>query len=89
MDLLVFDWLSELFDIEKLFGYLKKNKTTRVGIRYNGPLSEKYKEKLQTIADEILDAESPREYKPPLIHFDGQNRKDELFDLCEKHFDNF
>uniref|UniRef100_A0AC34EZJ0 Uncharacterized protein n=1 Tax=Panagrolaimus sp. ES5 TaxID=591445 RepID=A0AC34EZJ0_9BILA len=60
----------------------EKNTTTNVAIKFAGTLSEEYKEKLQAITDEILEDESPREYKPPYIHFDGQLRQNELMKLC-------
>uniref|UniRef100_A0AC34FB38 Uncharacterized protein n=1 Tax=Panagrolaimus sp. ES5 TaxID=591445 RepID=A0AC34FB38_9BILA len=82
----VLDKLSESFDIETFFEYLKKNNKTCVVLIFNNPLSEEYKQKLQAIIDKILDAELPRSYKPPYIDFEGQLRGDELYELCKKYF---
>uniref|UniRef100_A0AC34FI86 Uncharacterized protein n=1 Tax=Panagrolaimus sp. ES5 TaxID=591445 RepID=A0AC34FI86_9BILA len=74
-----YNGLSESFDIDTFFQYLKDNRRTEVSLWYKRPLSDEYKEKLQAITDEILDAELPRPYKTPLIQFDGQTRALELF----------
>uniref|UniRef100_A0A914YF60 Uncharacterized protein n=1 Tax=Panagrolaimus superbus TaxID=310955 RepID=A0A914YF60_9BILA len=79
--------LSESFDIEMYFSYLKNNKKTTSVVTYNGELSEEYKNKLQAITDEILDAELPKKhYLSPLINFNGQFRQTELTELCNKNF---
>uniref|UniRef100_A0A914Q191 DUF72 domain-containing protein n=1 Tax=Panagrolaimus davidi TaxID=227884 RepID=A0A914Q191_9BILA len=64
--------ISQSFDIDKFFQYLKQNKFTRVWLEFNDQISEEYKEKLETIIDEILDAELPRSFLPPYINFGGQ-----------------
>uniref|UniRef100_A0AC34GT98 Uncharacterized protein n=1 Tax=Panagrolaimus sp. ES5 TaxID=591445 RepID=A0AC34GT98_9BILA len=76
--------LSESFDIDLFLPYLMENKRTNVFIRYNDPLSDDYKEKLQIIVDEIVDADAPRQYLTPLILFNGQTRVRELYKLWFK-----
>uniref|UniRef100_A0AC34G5H4 Uncharacterized protein n=1 Tax=Panagrolaimus sp. ES5 TaxID=591445 RepID=A0AC34G5H4_9BILA len=77
--------VSESFDIDTFFNYLKQNNKTKVALGFPAPLSVEYKEKLQAIIDEVLDAESPRTYLPPFINFDGQLREMALFQLYKKH----
>uniref|UniRef100_A0AC34G3Q4 Uncharacterized protein n=1 Tax=Panagrolaimus sp. ES5 TaxID=591445 RepID=A0AC34G3Q4_9BILA len=86
LELVVFPALSQSFDIDLFFSYIKKNDTTSFALGFVGDLSVEYKEKLQAITDEILNAELPRAYKPPYITFDGQLRQNQLRDLYVKYF---
>uniref|UniRef100_A0AC34GMZ6 Uncharacterized protein n=1 Tax=Panagrolaimus sp. ES5 TaxID=591445 RepID=A0AC34GMZ6_9BILA len=70
--------ISESFDMDTFFKHLKQNTQTMVGLKFSGPLSDGYKEKLQAFVDETLEAEIPRAYLPPLIVFNGQLRRAEL-----------
>uniref|UniRef100_A0A914R0X3 Uncharacterized protein n=1 Tax=Panagrolaimus davidi TaxID=227884 RepID=A0A914R0X3_9BILA len=66
--------IFESFDIVKLFEHLKKNRTTCASLSFSGQISDQYKENLERIVNEILDAESPRAYIPPFIDFAEQVR---------------
>uniref|UniRef100_A0A914XUK8 Uncharacterized protein n=1 Tax=Panagrolaimus superbus TaxID=310955 RepID=A0A914XUK8_9BILA len=78
--------IFESFDIEKFFGYLKKNIRTNVVIGFNAPFSEEYKKRLQAVVDEIIDAGSSRTYRTPCIMFDEQLRQKELIAAFKKSF---
>uniref|UniRef100_A0AC34G2H9 Uncharacterized protein n=1 Tax=Panagrolaimus sp. ES5 TaxID=591445 RepID=A0AC34G2H9_9BILA len=77
--------ISDSFDIDLFFKYLKQNTKTTIGLKFNGLLSFQYTEKLQAFTDEILEAEMPRAYLPPGICFEGQLRQNELRKLWEKY----
>uniref|UniRef100_A0AC35G0L9 Uncharacterized protein n=1 Tax=Panagrolaimus sp. PS1159 TaxID=55785 RepID=A0AC35G0L9_9BILA len=81
-----FQELNDTFDIEKFFAYLKNVNQTRMNLKFFNSISEEYREKLQDIADEILDGNPFRLYVPPFIVFVEQLRQNELYDKCEKYF---
>uniref|UniRef100_A0A914QGS3 Uncharacterized protein n=1 Tax=Panagrolaimus davidi TaxID=227884 RepID=A0A914QGS3_9BILA len=60
--------VSENFDIETFYHlFLKKNKTMYVYLKLNDNISEKYKQKLETIMNQILELKS-NEFWPPIIY---------------------
>uniref|UniRef100_A0A914PG37 Uncharacterized protein n=1 Tax=Panagrolaimus davidi TaxID=227884 RepID=A0A914PG37_9BILA len=60
--------LSEDFDIETFYNYMKKNKTTKFWFHFQNQISEAYKNRIETIVDEII-ATKEFIYKPPMIYF--------------------
>uniref|UniRef100_A0A914Y263 Uncharacterized protein n=1 Tax=Panagrolaimus superbus TaxID=310955 RepID=A0A914Y263_9BILA len=66
--------IREDFDIDIFYSFMKKNKNTRVHLKFSDQISEEYKARLEAIVDEII-ATKNREYKPPLIDFRGLHRE--------------
>uniref|UniRef100_A0A914QEQ5 Uncharacterized protein n=1 Tax=Panagrolaimus davidi TaxID=227884 RepID=A0A914QEQ5_9BILA len=65
--------ISENFDIQTLFNFLKRNSSPKFHLKYqNNRLSNKYKNELEKIVDEILETKSLK-YDPPFISFPLQN----------------
>uniref|UniRef100_A0AC35FNN1 Uncharacterized protein n=1 Tax=Panagrolaimus sp. PS1159 TaxID=55785 RepID=A0AC35FNN1_9BILA len=62
--------LSEVYDIDAFYSYMKKNKHTKLSIDFNPQISDAFKNRLETIVDEILETEQFN-YKPPIIKFAG------------------
>uniref|UniRef100_A0A914Q2Y0 Uncharacterized protein n=1 Tax=Panagrolaimus davidi TaxID=227884 RepID=A0A914Q2Y0_9BILA len=62
--------LSEVFNIDVFCGYMKKNRHTRFYISFDPEISEAFKNRLETIVDEILETKQ-FDYKPPVIGFIG------------------
>uniref|UniRef100_A0A914QSW3 Uncharacterized protein n=1 Tax=Panagrolaimus davidi TaxID=227884 RepID=A0A914QSW3_9BILA len=60
--------VSEAFDIDEFCGYMKKNQHTKFYISFNPQPSDAYKNRLETIVDEILETKEFN-YKPPGINF--------------------
>uniref|UniRef100_A0A914PVB6 Uncharacterized protein n=1 Tax=Panagrolaimus davidi TaxID=227884 RepID=A0A914PVB6_9BILA len=65
--------IPEIFDIQSFYGHIKKNKKTKIELHFSDQISDEYKTRLQTIVDEILEAEN-RDYKVPWISFFGDTR---------------
>uniref|UniRef100_A0A914Q0F2 Uncharacterized protein n=1 Tax=Panagrolaimus davidi TaxID=227884 RepID=A0A914Q0F2_9BILA len=61
--------LSEVFDIDAFYSFMKKNQHTTFSISFN-QISEAFKNRLKTIIDEILETKE-FSYKPPVINFIG------------------
>uniref|UniRef100_A0A914QU16 Uncharacterized protein n=1 Tax=Panagrolaimus davidi TaxID=227884 RepID=A0A914QU16_9BILA len=78
--------ISGDFDIDTFFDYLKENKTTRMFLEFNHWTSSEYENKLQMIADEIIDDFNPETYKPPYIEFCGQISRTQLYNLYKKYY---
>uniref|UniRef100_A0A914QCW1 Uncharacterized protein n=1 Tax=Panagrolaimus davidi TaxID=227884 RepID=A0A914QCW1_9BILA len=62
--------ISEDFDLETFYNYMKKNKTTKFWFHFQNQISEAYKNRIETIVDEII-ATKKFYYKPPFFTFDG------------------
>uniref|UniRef100_A0A914QGA8 Uncharacterized protein n=1 Tax=Panagrolaimus davidi TaxID=227884 RepID=A0A914QGA8_9BILA len=76
--------LSEVFDIDAFYCYMKKNQQTKLHISFDEQISEGYMNRLETIVDEILETKqfnyklvaeilgtNQFDYKPPFIGFTG------------------
>uniref|UniRef100_A0A914Q0Y7 Uncharacterized protein n=1 Tax=Panagrolaimus davidi TaxID=227884 RepID=A0A914Q0Y7_9BILA len=61
---------SEVFDIDEFYDYLKKNQHTKISIGINPQISDAFKNRLETIIDEILETKQFN-YKPPFINIPG------------------
>uniref|UniRef100_A0A914PR26 Uncharacterized protein n=1 Tax=Panagrolaimus davidi TaxID=227884 RepID=A0A914PR26_9BILA len=62
--------LTETFDIQSFFGYLKENKHTCFQLLFDSSISQPFKICLEKIIDEIIETEE-HDYKPPYIYFFG------------------
>uniref|UniRef100_A0A914P8Z5 Uncharacterized protein n=1 Tax=Panagrolaimus davidi TaxID=227884 RepID=A0A914P8Z5_9BILA len=62
--------LSEVFDVDEFYDYMKKNKHTNFYISFDPQISDAFKNQLETIVDEILETKQFN-YKPPIIDFYG------------------
>uniref|UniRef100_A0A914R6G5 Uncharacterized protein n=1 Tax=Panagrolaimus davidi TaxID=227884 RepID=A0A914R6G5_9BILA len=62
--------LSEVFDIDAFYSYMKKNQHTMFLINFDPQISEAFKNRLETIVDEILETKA-FDYQPPVIKFPG------------------
>uniref|UniRef100_A0A914QKY4 Uncharacterized protein n=1 Tax=Panagrolaimus davidi TaxID=227884 RepID=A0A914QKY4_9BILA len=60
--------LSEVFDIDEFHGYMKKNFHTKFYLYFDEQISNAFKNRLETIVDEILETKEFN-YKPPIISF--------------------
>uniref|UniRef100_A0AC35FHT7 Uncharacterized protein n=1 Tax=Panagrolaimus sp. PS1159 TaxID=55785 RepID=A0AC35FHT7_9BILA len=68
-----FVWASipEVFDITKLYNYIKKNNTqTKFFLCFTDQLSDEYQNLLESIIDEIIETEK-HVYQPPFIGYAG------------------
>uniref|UniRef100_A0A914PH61 Uncharacterized protein n=1 Tax=Panagrolaimus davidi TaxID=227884 RepID=A0A914PH61_9BILA len=70
LDKFVIYEIPEIFDIKTFYGYIKKNKQTKIELDFSRQISDEYKTRLQKIVDEILETEN-RDYKVPRINFSG------------------
>uniref|UniRef100_A0A914R1I3 Uncharacterized protein n=1 Tax=Panagrolaimus davidi TaxID=227884 RepID=A0A914R1I3_9BILA len=61
---------SEVFNIDEFYGYMKKNFHTQFLLSYDEQISDAFKNRLETIIDEILETQQ-FSYKPPVIRFSG------------------
>uniref|UniRef100_A0A914QC17 Uncharacterized protein n=1 Tax=Panagrolaimus davidi TaxID=227884 RepID=A0A914QC17_9BILA len=66
----LFTGLPEVFDVDAIFAYLKKNKHMKFELHFADSISQTFKTRLEKIVDEIIETET-HDYKPPLISFDG------------------
>uniref|UniRef100_A0A914QV79 Uncharacterized protein n=1 Tax=Panagrolaimus davidi TaxID=227884 RepID=A0A914QV79_9BILA len=75
--------LSEAFDIDVFYGYMKKNTRTKFYLNFDEQISEGYMNRLETIIDEILETKQYN-YKPAVINFTGLDRHKHryLCDIC-------
>uniref|UniRef100_A0A914PD76 DUF3822 family protein n=1 Tax=Panagrolaimus davidi TaxID=227884 RepID=A0A914PD76_9BILA len=78
--------LSEVFDIEAFYSYMKKNQHTKFYISFFPQPSDAFKNRLETIIDEILETEQFN-YKPPQIRFSGLDfqKYEKLRRICNSH----
>uniref|UniRef100_A0A914RAX6 Uncharacterized protein n=1 Tax=Panagrolaimus davidi TaxID=227884 RepID=A0A914RAX6_9BILA len=60
--------LSEVFDIDGFYVYMKKNQHTKFYISFDPQISDAFKNRLETIVDEILETKQ-FSYKPPCLNF--------------------
>uniref|UniRef100_A0A914QXQ4 Uncharacterized protein n=1 Tax=Panagrolaimus davidi TaxID=227884 RepID=A0A914QXQ4_9BILA len=63
-------YIPETFDVDTFYGYIKKNTTTLISIKFCDAISQAYKNSLEETAKEILFTQN-RQYKTPLIDFAG------------------
>uniref|UniRef100_A0A914YE31 DUF38 domain-containing protein n=1 Tax=Panagrolaimus superbus TaxID=310955 RepID=A0A914YE31_9BILA len=68
----IFD-VSEAFDLEAFYNFIKSNKFTNIQISFNESISERYKKRIGEIIDEIIATEGSFTYKPPHITFVGND----------------
>uniref|UniRef100_A0AC34F3Y7 Uncharacterized protein n=1 Tax=Panagrolaimus sp. ES5 TaxID=591445 RepID=A0AC34F3Y7_9BILA len=66
--------VSEDFDIESFYTFMKKNNQTLIILSFSDDISDGYKNRLEEIIDEIIGTED-REYKPPYIYFNELNQE--------------
>uniref|UniRef100_A0AC35FK84 Uncharacterized protein n=1 Tax=Panagrolaimus sp. PS1159 TaxID=55785 RepID=A0AC35FK84_9BILA len=78
--------LAEVFDINEFYGYMKRNQHTKFNISFNLQISDAFKNRLETIIDEILVTQQFI-YKPPVISFTGLDREkfEKLCQICDSH----
>uniref|UniRef100_A0A914QFN5 Uncharacterized protein n=1 Tax=Panagrolaimus davidi TaxID=227884 RepID=A0A914QFN5_9BILA len=67
-------YIPEDFDIETFYNYMKKNKTTKFWLRFENQISEAYKNRIETIVDEII-ATKKFDYQPPFIFISGPDHE--------------
>uniref|UniRef100_A0A914PSI1 Uncharacterized protein n=1 Tax=Panagrolaimus davidi TaxID=227884 RepID=A0A914PSI1_9BILA len=70
LDDFTLDNVSEAFDINAFYSYMKKNRHTKFYISFFPQPSDAFKNRLETIVDEILETKRFN-YKPPVIYFTG------------------
>uniref|UniRef100_A0A914QQ73 Uncharacterized protein n=1 Tax=Panagrolaimus davidi TaxID=227884 RepID=A0A914QQ73_9BILA len=68
LDYFTFCNVSEVFDIDAFYSYMKKNQHTKIYIRFDEQISDAFKNRLEIIVDEILETQHIN-YKPPFINF--------------------
>uniref|UniRef100_A0AC34G6Y7 Uncharacterized protein n=1 Tax=Panagrolaimus sp. ES5 TaxID=591445 RepID=A0AC34G6Y7_9BILA len=61
--------IPDTFDIETLYGYIKKNKKTEVHLFFSDQISAAYKNRLQTIKDAIVQTENCDFIKPKIFFY--------------------
>uniref|UniRef100_A0A914Q854 Uncharacterized protein n=1 Tax=Panagrolaimus davidi TaxID=227884 RepID=A0A914Q854_9BILA len=66
--------LSEIFDIDAFYSYMKKNQHTNFYINFDKHISDAFKNRLETIVEDILETKQFN-YKPPVINFTGLDIK--------------
>uniref|UniRef100_A0A914PVZ2 Uncharacterized protein n=1 Tax=Panagrolaimus davidi TaxID=227884 RepID=A0A914PVZ2_9BILA len=76
--------LSEVFNIDAFYSYMKKNRHTKFYIRFDEQVSDAFKNRLETIVDEILETKEFN-YIPPVIYFTGLGSQ-KYGKLCEIAF---
>uniref|UniRef100_A0A914QL11 Uncharacterized protein n=1 Tax=Panagrolaimus davidi TaxID=227884 RepID=A0A914QL11_9BILA len=76
--------LSEVFDIDAFYSYMKKNLHTKFFLTFDEQISERYMNRLKTIVDEILETKQFN-YKPPGINFTGLEEFGKLFGIYCSH----
>uniref|UniRef100_A0A914PEZ2 Uncharacterized protein n=1 Tax=Panagrolaimus davidi TaxID=227884 RepID=A0A914PEZ2_9BILA len=60
--------LSEVFDIDAFYVYMKKNQYTNFSLYFDKSISNAYKNRLKSFIDEILETKE-LDYKPPFMFF--------------------
>uniref|UniRef100_A0AC34FWV2 Uncharacterized protein n=1 Tax=Panagrolaimus sp. ES5 TaxID=591445 RepID=A0AC34FWV2_9BILA len=68
LDYFILSHIPEDFDIESFYVYMKTNKLTKIDLSFSEALSEAYKNRLETIIDEIIEAKD-HDYKRLVISF--------------------
>uniref|UniRef100_A0A914Q5M2 Uncharacterized protein n=1 Tax=Panagrolaimus davidi TaxID=227884 RepID=A0A914Q5M2_9BILA len=76
--------VSEVFDIDEFYGYMKKNQHTKLFLTFDEQISDVFKNRLETIIDEILETKHFN-YKPPFINFTGLHFQ-KYIKLCQIYF---
>uniref|UniRef100_A0A914QK35 Uncharacterized protein n=1 Tax=Panagrolaimus davidi TaxID=227884 RepID=A0A914QK35_9BILA len=78
--------LTEVFDIDEFYGYMKKNQHTKLFLTFDEQISDAFKNRLKTIVDEILGTKE-FDYKPPVINFTGidSQKFNKLYQIYESH----
>uniref|UniRef100_A0A914QRH0 Uncharacterized protein n=1 Tax=Panagrolaimus davidi TaxID=227884 RepID=A0A914QRH0_9BILA len=78
--------LSEVFDIDEFYGYMKKISHTKFFLAFDEQISEGYMNRLETIVDEILETVQFN-YKPPVINFTALHREkfEQLRQICNSY----
>uniref|UniRef100_A0AC34FMP1 Uncharacterized protein n=1 Tax=Panagrolaimus sp. ES5 TaxID=591445 RepID=A0AC34FMP1_9BILA len=74
LDRFVFDGISEAFDIESFYIYMKKNKHTKIRLNFRRTNTAEYKARIKNINNEIFEAEN-HEYAVPLINYNDLNEE--------------
>uniref|UniRef100_A0AC35GLG4 Uncharacterized protein n=1 Tax=Panagrolaimus sp. PS1159 TaxID=55785 RepID=A0AC35GLG4_9BILA len=64
--------IPEDFNIERFYGYIKKNNKTQIRLHFSQLISNQYKNRVKLIIDEILKTKN-HNYKVPHIVFPGMN----------------
>uniref|UniRef100_A0AC35GWR7 Uncharacterized protein n=1 Tax=Panagrolaimus sp. PS1159 TaxID=55785 RepID=A0AC35GWR7_9BILA len=62
--------ISEVFNIDVFYDYMKKNPHTKFFLNFDPQISHAFKNRLKTIVDEILETKQFN-YKPHVINFTG------------------
>uniref|UniRef100_A0A914QBT1 Uncharacterized protein n=1 Tax=Panagrolaimus davidi TaxID=227884 RepID=A0A914QBT1_9BILA len=83
LDGLTLSHLTEVFDIDVFYDYMKKNQHTKFYISFFPQPSDAFKNRLKTIADEILETKE-FDYKPHVIYFTGVGLQ-KLHQLSDSH----
>uniref|UniRef100_A0A914QTZ3 Uncharacterized protein n=1 Tax=Panagrolaimus davidi TaxID=227884 RepID=A0A914QTZ3_9BILA len=78
--------LSEVFDIDAFYAYMKENQHTMFFLDFEESISDAFKNRLEEIIDEILETKV-FSYKPPFIDFDGldQEKHEKLYRIYIKN----
>uniref|UniRef100_A0A914Q801 Uncharacterized protein n=1 Tax=Panagrolaimus davidi TaxID=227884 RepID=A0A914Q801_9BILA len=76
--------LSEFFDIDAFYSYMKKNPRTKLFLTFDDQITDAFKNRLKTIIDEILETKHFN-YKPPFINFTGLHFQ-KYIKLCQIYF---
>uniref|UniRef100_A0A914QH66 Uncharacterized protein n=1 Tax=Panagrolaimus davidi TaxID=227884 RepID=A0A914QH66_9BILA len=78
--------LTEVFDIDEFYGYMKKNLRTKFCIGFDPQISDAFKNRVEAIVDEILET-GQFNYKPPLIDFTGLDmfKRAKLYEIYCSH----
>uniref|UniRef100_A0A914QEC7 Uncharacterized protein n=1 Tax=Panagrolaimus davidi TaxID=227884 RepID=A0A914QEC7_9BILA len=78
--------LSEVFDVDAFYSYMKKNLHTEFYLDFDDQITDAFMNQLETIVDEILQTEQFN-YKPPVIYFTGLDiqKYEKLRRICDSH----
>uniref|UniRef100_A0A914RCC5 Uncharacterized protein n=1 Tax=Panagrolaimus davidi TaxID=227884 RepID=A0A914RCC5_9BILA len=78
--------LSEVFDIEAFYDYMKKNRHTKFYLTFDDQITDAFTNRLETIVDEILETQQFN-YKPPVIKFTGldDQKYEKLCQISRSH----
>uniref|UniRef100_A0A914QVN6 Uncharacterized protein n=1 Tax=Panagrolaimus davidi TaxID=227884 RepID=A0A914QVN6_9BILA len=76
--------LSEVSDIDAFYSYMKKNLHTKFLLKFDEQISEGFKNRIETIVDEILETKE-FDYEPPVIYFTGIDIQ-RFEKLCQTYF---
>uniref|UniRef100_A0A914QJ39 Uncharacterized protein n=1 Tax=Panagrolaimus davidi TaxID=227884 RepID=A0A914QJ39_9BILA len=76
--------LTDVFDINAFYSYMKKNQHTKCFLEFDEQISDAFKNQLKTIVDEILETRQFN-YKPPFINFIGLDSQ-KYEKLCQIYY---